>query len=199
VGVIGPNGAGKSTLLKVIARVLHPTSGRVRVWGQVAPLLEVGAAFNFELTGRENIFLNGSILGFRRKDLAARFDRIVEFAGLAEFIDAPLRTYSTGMVARLGFSLAPDVTPDILLVDEILQVGDAEFQQRSLARLAEMRAQGATLLLVSHSLTSVAAVCQRVFWLEHGRVRAEGPPADVIGQYQPSAMPGNGSGLLSQS
>jgi ABC-type polysaccharide/polyol phosphate transport system ATPase subunit len=184
VGIIGPNGAGKTTLLKVIARVLRPTTGRVRVRGWLAPLLEVGAAFNFELTGRENIYLNGAILGFTQKDLAARFDRIVEFAGLQDFIEAPLRTYSTGMVARLGFSIATDVQPDILLVDEILQVGDAEFQRRSAQRIGDIRANGASILLVSHSLVAIESLCDRALWLEHGHIRAAGSTTNLIKEYQ---------------
>ena len=183
VGIIGHNGAGKSTLLKVVARVIHPTSGRVRVRGRVAPLLELGAGFDFELTGRENIFLNGTLLGFRRADLAARLDRIVEFAGLAEFIDRPLRTYSTGMITRLGFSVATDVPRDILIIDEGLSVGDAEFQRKSAARLQELVKSGEAVLLVSHDLHAVRSMCHRVVWLDHGRVRASGPAAVVVDAY----------------
>jgi ABC-2 type transport system ATP-binding protein len=183
-GIIGPNGAGKSTLLKVIARVLHPTSGRVRVWGRVCPLLELGAGFDPELTGRENIFLNGTILGFTRKDLEARQQRIIEYAGLQEFIDAPLRTYSSGMVARLGFAIVTDEKPDILIIDEILSVGDAEFQEKSGKRMSQFLHSGTTILLVSHSLKEIQKFCQRVIWLKQGRLQAEGPPERVIQQYQ---------------
>lgn len=183
-GILGPNGAGKSTLLKVVARVLRPTAGRVRVWGKVAPLLELGAGFDWELSGRENIFLNGTILGFSKADVAARFDRIVEFAELGEFIDAPLRTYSSGMVARLGFAIASDVEPDILIVDEILAVGDAAFQKKSYERIQGFRENGATILLVTHDPSVLRAMCHRVMWLRRGEVAAIGPADDVVRRYQ---------------
>jgi ABC-2 type transport system ATP-binding protein/lipopolysaccharide transport system ATP-binding protein len=183
-GIIGPNGAGKSTLLKVIARVLRPTTGRVRVRGRIAPLLELGAGFDTELTGRENILLNSAILGFARADVEARFDRIVEFAGLWEFIDLPLRTYSSGMVARLGFAVATDVQPEILIVDEVLAVGDAEFQVKSFERIQQFRADGATILMVSHNLATVARMCTRAVWLNHGQVQAFGPAEETIRKYQ---------------
>jgi ABC-type polysaccharide/polyol phosphate transport system ATPase subunit len=183
-GIIGPNGAGKSTLLKVIARVLHPTAGRVRVRGRVCPLLELGAGFDPELTGRENIFLNGTILGFTRRNLESRQNRIIEFAGLRDFIDAPLRTYSSGMVARLGFAIVTDEKPDILIIDEILSVGDAEFQEKSAKRMNEFLHSGTTILLVSHSLADIRRFCQRVIWLQHGNLMAEGTPDLVIKQYQ---------------
>jgi len=182
-GLIGANGAGKSTLLKVVARVLRPTRGRVRVWGRVAPLLELGAGFDMELTGRENVFLNGTILGFSRADLAARFDRIVDYAGLAEFVDAPMRTYSSGMVARLGFAVATDVAPEVLLVDEVLAVGDAEFQRRSVERIEAFRDRGTTILLVTHNLDAVRAMCTRAAWLQRGRVVAVGGAAETVGRY----------------
>ena len=184
VAIIGSNGAGKSTLLKVVARVLHPTAGRVRVRGRVAPLLELGAGFNPELTGRENVFLNSAVLGFSRRDIAARFDRIVDFAGVSQFIDMPLRTYSSGMVVRLGFAVATDVAPEILIVDEVLAVGDADFQKESSERLEAFRAGGATILMVSHNLPAVTQLCQRAVWLDHGQVRAVGPAAEVVGLYQ---------------
>jgi ABC-2 type transport system ATP-binding protein/lipopolysaccharide transport system ATP-binding protein len=185
-GIIGPNGAGKSTLLKVVARVLRPTTGRVRVFGVVAPLLELGAGFDHELTGRENVFLNGAILGHRRADIAERFDRIVEFAGLRDFIDAPLRTYSSGMVARLGFAVATDVDPEILIVDEVLAVGDAEFQRKSRERLDRIRDDGATVLVVSHQLQTIRGLCSRAAWLDHGRLRALGSSDEVVDQYEAS-------------
>ena len=184
LGIIGPNGAGKSTFLKLIARIMRPTSGRVKVDGRVAPLLELGAGFDHELTGRENVFLNGAMLGYRSADLAARFERIVEFAGLAEFIDMPLRTYSSGMVARLGFALATDVTPEILIVDELLAVGDAEFQKKSRERIESFQRHGQAILLVSHDMTLVQGMCARTAWLDHGRLRAIGPTADVVRQYE---------------
>jgi ABC-2 type transport system ATP-binding protein/lipopolysaccharide transport system ATP-binding protein len=183
-GIIGHNGAGKSTLLKLIARVLRPTTGRVRVWGRVAPLLELGAGFDYELTGRENVYLNGTVLGYRRADVAARFDRIVDFAGVREFIDMPLRTYSTGMVARLGFAVATDVNPDILIMDEVLSVGDEQFQARSRARIDTLFRSGQTILMVSHNLQVIAQTCQRAAWMDHGRLRAVGPAPDIVRQYQ---------------
>ena len=182
-GIIGPNGAGKSTLLKVVARVLRPTRGRVRVFGRIAPLLELGAGFDYELTGRENIYLNGAILGYRRKDIEARFERIIDFAGLHEFIDAPLRTYSTGMVARLGFAVATDVRPEILIVDEILGVGDAEFQTKSFERIQSFQGAGTTILLVSHDLSKVKEMCARAVWLDHGKIVALGSASGVVNQY----------------
>lgn len=184
VGIIGRNGAGKSTLLKVIGRVLRPTRGRVVVRGRIAPLLELGAAFHPELTGRENIFLNGALLGFSRAEMQAKFDRIVDFAELRDFIDAPLRTYSSGMAARLGFAIATDVEPDILIIDEILSVGDAAFQQKSAERIQSFRASDTTILLVSHNLALVESMCDRALWLDRGRVVAEGTAGFVVQQYR---------------
>lgn len=188
LGVIGPNGAGKSTLLKVIARVLRPTQGRVQIWGNVSPMLELGTGFDYELSGRENIYLNSAILGFDEKNVAGRFDRMVEFAELGEFIDAPLRTYSTGMVARLGFAIATDVAPDILLVDEVLSVGDAIFKQKSSDRMTQFYEQGKTIVLVTHSLETVTELCQQAIWLEKGQVRAEGETSYVIKEYLASTL-----------
>ena len=182
-GLIGPNGAGKSTLLKLIARVLRPTQGRVMVMGHVAPLLEVGAGFHPELTGRENVFLNGAMLGFSRQEMQEKFPRIVEFAELGDFIDAPLRTYSTGMSARLGFAVATDTQPDILIVDEILSVGDEAFQHKSFERIQEIKAKGATILLVSHSMTTIENVCHRAAWLQHGKLIAVDDARVVVAQY----------------
>jgi lipopolysaccharide transport system ATP-binding protein len=182
-GIIGPNGAGKSTLLKVVSRVLRPTKGRVRVVGKVAPLLELGAGFDFELTGRENIFLNGAILGFSKREMEKRVERIVEFAGLKDFIDAPLRTYSSGMVARLGFAVATDERPEILIVDEILSVGDTEFQTRSFERIQSFQAQGTTILLVTHDIGRVETMCQRAIFLSHGQIVASGSAARVVDRY----------------
>jgi lipopolysaccharide transport system ATP-binding protein len=183
VGIIGRNGAGKSTLLKVISRVLHPTTGRVRLRGRIAPLLEFGAGFHPELTGRENVFLNGAILGFSRAQMEAKFQDVVGFAQLGDFIDAPLRTYSSGMVARLGFAVATDVEPDVLILDEVLSVGDAAFQKKSAERIQAFRASGATILFVSHSLEAVKTMCTRAVWLEHGRLVAEGTAESVVHQY----------------
>ncbi len=182
-GIIGPNGAGKSTLLKVVSRVLRPTKGRVRVVGKVAPLLELGAGFDYELTGRENIYLNGAILGFPKREMERRVDRIVEFAGLKEFIDAPLRTYSSGMVARLGFAVATDERPEILIVDEILSVGDTEFQTRSFERIQSFQAQGTTILLVTHDIGRVETMCQRAIFLSHGQIVAAGSAPQVVDRY----------------
>ncbi|MCL4487312.1 MAG: ABC transporter ATP-binding protein [Chloroflexi bacterium] len=186
VGIIGPNGAGKSTLMKVIARVLRPTAGRVVVRGNVAPLLEFGAGFHPELTGRENVFLNGVLLGFTRNEMRAKFDQIVDFAELWDFIDAPLRTYSTGMVARLGFAIATDIKPDILIVDEALSVGDESFQRKSAARMTAFCDQGATILLVTHNMPSILSMCRRVLWLDHGAVRSEGDVSQVVSEYKQS-------------
>ena len=187
-GVVGHNGAGKSTMLKLVARVLHPSSGRVWVRGQVSPLLHFGAGFHPELTGRENVFLHGTLLGFTRREMEAKFDRIVQFAELEEFIDAPLRTYSTGMTARLGFAVTTDVEPNILLVDEVMSVGDERFQQKSYARMEAFRQGGATIVLVSHSMALVEQLCQRVAWIDHGELKAIGPPAEVIAAYRASQI-----------
>ena len=183
LGLIGHNGAGKSTLLKVIARVLRPTSGRVRLRGRVFPLLELGAGFDPELTGRENIYLNSAILGFKKADICARFDRIVAFAGLEEFIDTPVRNYSTGMVSRLGFAIATDIQPEVLIIDEVLSVGDAEFQKRSGERIQTFCSGGSTILLVSHDLETLEKMCHRLAWIHHGEIKKEGMAHSVIEAY----------------
>lgn len=183
-GIIGRNGAGKSTLLKVISRVIYPNSGRVWVRGRVAPLLELGAGFHPELTGRENVFLNGALLGHTRAEMARRFDEIVAFAELGDFIDAPLRTYSSGMYARLGFAVATAIQPDILILDEVLSVGDEHFQQKCTARLNHFRRNGVTILLVSHSGETIVEMCNRAVWLDHGQVRALGAAEEVIEMYR---------------
>lgn len=183
-GLIGSNGAGKSTLLKLVARVLKPTEGRVWVKGRVAPLLEYGAGFHPELTGRENIFLNGALLGFTYKQMQEKFERIVDFAELWDFIDAPMRTYSSGMWARLGFAVATDVEPDILIVDEVLAVGDEAFQRKSSARMQEFRQQGVTILLVSHNMDVIQSMCNRAAWLDHGEIKAMGEVAEAIKAYR---------------
>jgi ABC-type polysaccharide/polyol phosphate transport system ATPase subunit len=188
VGIIGRNGAGKTTLMKVISRVLRPTSGTVETHGSIAPL-ELGTGFDPELTGRENVFLNGAIMGRSRREMLRRLPDIVQFAELEQFIDAPLRTYSTGMGARLGFALATDVRPDILLVDEVLQVGDLEFQQKCVARMEEFMSRGMTLVLVSHSPKSVLELCQRAVWMHEGRIVADGPAADVVAAFVEHAVP----------
>ncbi len=187
VGIIGPNGAGKSTLLRLVARVMHPTRGRVRVVGAVAPLLELGAGFHPDLTGRENIYLNATLLGHTRAEVQRKFDDIVAFAELAEFIDAPLRTYSSGMSARLGFAVATSWRPDVLLVDETLAVGDEKFQRKCDALISSFRAEGTTMLLVAHDLTLVRSMCQRAIWLDHGVVRLSGASAEVSDAYHGAA------------
>ena len=187
-GLIGSNGAGKSTLLKLIARVLRPTRGRVVVRGKVAPLLEFGAGFHSELTGRENIYLNGALLGFTREEMNEKFQRIVDFAELWDFIDAPLRTYSSGMWARLGFAVATDVEPDILIVDEVLAVGDEAFQRKSSARMQQFIERGVTILLVSHNMATIESMCSRAAWLDHGELKALGPAREVIQAYRNSQV-----------
>ena len=190
LGLIGANGAGKSTLLKLIARVLRPTEGRVVVIGNVAPLLEFGAGFHGELTGRENVFLNGALLGFTRQEMEEKFERIVDFAELWDFIDSPMRTYSSGMWARLGFAVATDVQPDILIVDEVLSVGDEAFQRKSAARMQAFRDQGATILLVSHNMAVIESMCHRAAWLEHGRLMLVDETSKVIEAYRKSQPEG---------
>jgi lipopolysaccharide transport system ATP-binding protein len=182
-GVIGRNGAGKSTLLKVVAGLLHPAQGRVVVRGRVAPLLELGAGFHPELTGRENVYLYATLLGMRRNEIDARFDEIVDFAELWDFIDAPLRTYSTGMSARLGFAVASCRQADVLLIDEVLAVGDVQFQAKCLDRMQSFRDQGATILYVTHDIYQVKEACSRVMWLDTGRVKAIGESDDVVDQF----------------
>jgi ABC-type polysaccharide/polyol phosphate transport system ATPase subunit len=179
IGIIGRNGAGKTTLLKAIARVLRPSEGTVAVRGRTAPLLELGAGFDMELSGRENVYLNGAILGRSRQEMRQRLQHIIDFSELGDFIDAPLRTYSTGMIARLGFAVATDVEPDLLLIDEALAVGDVAFQQKCFDRIETMRSQ-ATLVLVTHSLDVVRGVCDRAVWLDHGRVVMDGPAPDTV-------------------
>lgn len=182
-GLIGPNGAGKTTLLRLVARIMRPTKGRVRVIGNVAPLLAMGAGFHNELTGRENIFLNGAILGFTREQMEGKFQRIVDFAELWDFIDSPLRTYSSGMVARLGFAVATDTMPDILIVDEILSVGDSAFQEKSLDRIKTFQQNGGTILMVSHAIEMIKRMCSQVAWLDRGEIREIGPAQEVSSRY----------------
>ncbi len=182
-GLIGQNGAGKSTLLKLIARVLTPTKGRVVVAGKVAPLLEMGAGFHSELTGRENVYLNGAMLGFTRKDMAKKFNHIVDFAELWDFIDAPMRTYSSGMWARLGFAVATDVDADVLIVDEVLSVGDDAFQRKSSERIEAFREKGVTILLVTHNTSLVKQICQRAAWLDQGKLIEVGSVEVVVDRY----------------
>lgn len=184
VGIIGRNGAGKSTLLKVISGIFKPTSGKVVTAGRVAPMLELGSGFDMELSGHDNIFLNGAILGFSEEFLKSKYDEIVAFSELGEFIDMPLKTYSSGMLARLAFSVATMIEPEILIVDEILAVGDAAFQEKSRARMMELMSGGTTVLFVSHSLQQIREMCDRVIWLEHGKVQMMGQTQDVCDQYE---------------
>jgi ABC-type polysaccharide/polyol phosphate transport system ATPase subunit len=184
LGIVGHNGAGKSTLLKLLSRITAPTAGEITLTGSLAALIEVGSGFHPELTGRENIFLSGAILGMRRREIAAKLDRIVEFSGVGPFIDTPVKRYSSGMFVRLGFSIAAHLEPDILLVDEVLAVGDAAFQVQCYERLSELRRAGTTMLFISHDLVSIEKLCDRVILMERGRLRASGAPAAVIAEYQ---------------
>ena len=186
VGIIGHNGAGKSTLLKVISGILKPTGGSLEVHGNVVPMLELGSGFDHDLTGRENIFLNGSILGYSEKYLKEKYEQIVEFSELGKFIDVPIRNYSSGMLMRLAFSIATVVQPEILIVDEILAVGDAAFQDKSKARMLELMGGGTTVLFVSHSLEQIREMCDRVIWLEHGQIKAIGATKEICDAYEAS-------------
>ncbi len=189
LGLVGRNGSGKSTLLKIIAGVYKPSSGRVRLAGKVAPLIELGAGFHTELTGRENILVNGLLMGFSKKEMLAKEQRIIEFADIGEFIDSPVKQYSSGMYTRLAFSIATEVDPEILIIDEILSVGDAGFQQKSFARIQEFREAGKTILFVSHSMPMVTAHCDRAVLLECGSVVADGDPTEVAALYEALVNP----------
>jgi ABC-type polysaccharide/polyol phosphate transport system ATPase subunit len=182
-GLIGENGSGKSTLLKCLARILVPDHGSVRVDGTLAALLELGSGFHPELTGRENVYLNGSILGLGKREIDAKFDGIVDFAGIEQFIDQPVKNYSSGMYVRLGFSVAINVDPDILLVDEVLAVGDAAFQAKCMEKFADFRAAGKTVVLVSHAMGTMRTMCDHVAWLDHGRLVGAGPAAALVDDY----------------
>ena len=183
LGLIGRNGAGKSTMLKVISGILKPTEGSVVCQGNVVPMLELGSGFDFDLTGRENIFLNGAILGYSEEFLKEKYDEIVEFSELRQFIEAPIRNYSSGMLARLAFSIATVVQPEILIVDEILSVGDAQFQEKSKKRMLELMGGGTTVLFVSHSIEQIREMCNRVVWLERGLVKTAGKADEICKQY----------------
>ncbi|MHB8192966.1 MAG: ABC transporter ATP-binding protein [Bellilinea sp.] len=183
-GLIGANGAGKTTLLRLVARVMRPSSGRVVVRGRVAPLLAMGAGFHHELTGRENVYLNGALLGYTRYQIDECFDWIVDFAELRDFIEAPLRTYSTGMMARLGFSVATAVQPDVLIVDEVLSVGDIAFQEKSGDRIKQFRKDGASILLVSHGMETITKMCDRAAWLSHGEIVDMGEAEGVVQNFE---------------
>jgi lipopolysaccharide transport system ATP-binding protein len=183
LGVIGRNGAGKSTLLKILTRITTPTTGRAEIRGRVGSLLEVGTGFHPELTGRENVYLNGAILGMKRREIDRRYDEIVEFSGIERFMDTPVKRYSSGMYVRLAFSVAAHLEPEIMLVDEVLAVGDAEFQRRCIGRMEQLGSAGRTVIFVSHMLPSVAQLCDRAIQIESGRVVADGPARDVIAGY----------------
>ena len=183
LGLIGRNGAGKSTLLKLISGILKPTEGAVSCRGSIVPMLELGSGFDFDLTGRENIFLNGAILGYSEEFLQAKYQEIVEFSGLGQFIEMPIRNYSSGMLARLAFSIATAVDPEVLIVDEILSVGDAAFQEKSRRRMMEMMGGGTTVLFVSHSMDQIREMCSRVIWLEGGKIKMAGSTQEVCDAY----------------
>lgn len=184
VGIIGRNGSGKSTLLKIISGIMKPTSGNVTVKGNVVPMLELGSGFDMDLSGSENIFLNGAILGYTEEFLKEKFDEIVAFSELGEFINIPIRNYSSGMLMRLAFSVAAMVEPEILIADEILAVGDEAFQHKSLARMKEMMSGGTTVLLVSHSMEQIREVCDKVIWLNYGKIKMMGDTSKVCDQYE---------------
>lgn len=184
LGLVGTNGAGKSTLLKVIAGVMKPTKGNVEHYGSIAPMIELGAGFDMELTARENVFLNGAILGYQKKFLEDKYDEIVEFSELQSFMDVPVRNFSSGMVARLAFSIATLVAPQILLVDEILSVGDPPFQQKSEHKMLNMIQGGATVVFVSHSIDAIKNICTKVLWLDHGKMKMIGDVDEVLNAYK---------------
>ncbi len=183
LGIVGRNGAGKSTLLKILTRIVHPTTGEFMIRGRVASLIEVGTGFHPELTGRENIFLSGCVLGLTRREVAKRFDQIVAFSGIERFLDTPVKRYSSGMHVRLGFSVAAHLDPQIMILDEALAVGDAEFQVKCRRRIQEIRNSGRTILLVSHDLEQVKSLCHRVVWLDAGEVRDQGAPTEIVNRY----------------
>jgi len=186
LGIVGLNGAGKSTILKILAGVFTPTSGKVKVNGMVAPLIEVGAGFDPELTAKENIFLNGLILGYSKKFLKEHFDEIIDFAELENFVHVPVKNFSSGMYARLGFSIATAVKPDILIVDEVLAVGDFHFYQKCERRIAEMIKNGVTIIMVSHDIGMIERLCTKLLWLEHGKIKAFGDKDKICEQYKNS-------------
>lgn len=191
-GIIGHNGSGKSTLLKCLTGILQPDEGSVSVNGSISALLELGAGFHPELSGRENVYLNAAILGVPRRQIDARFDEIVEFSGLEQFIDTPVKNYSSGMFVRLGFAVAINVDPDVLIIDEVLAVGDAEFQARCADKMAQVRERGTTIVLVTHSMDDVVRVCERAAWVDHGHLRMVGAPLEITDAYLATAHEGGG-------
>ena len=184
LGIIGPNGAGKSTTLKLLTKILRPTRGRIEINGRVGALIEVAAGFHPDLTGRENVYLQGAIMGMSRTEIARKFDAIVDFSGVQEFIDTPVKRYSSGMNARLGFAIAAHLDPDVLIIDEVLSVGDVGFQEKCVTRMRELIARGVPLAFVSHNLTAVVDLCTRAILIDHGVVQAEGDPAEVVGEFR---------------
>ena len=191
IGIIGRNGAGKSTLLKIITRITAPTAGSIKLKGRVASLLEVGTGFHPELTGRENVFLNGAILGMNKKEIAARMDEIIDFAGVEKFIDTPVKRYSSGMYVRLAFAVAAHLEPDVLLVDEVLAVGDAEFQKKCIGKMQDVSKRGRTVFFVSHNMLSVQQLCSRVVWMERGQIREDGETETTVSKYLADLTSGN--------
>mgnify|MGYP005773753061 CR=1 FL=1 len=188
IGFIGNNGAGKSTLLKIVAGVMKPTTGKVEIQGNICPMIELGAGFDYELTARENIYLNGAVLGYSREFIDGKFDEIVDFSELRDFLEVPVRNFSSGMIARLAFSIATIVDPEILIVDEILSVGDIAFQQKSENKMKSMITGGTTVLFVSHSIEQIKNLCNRVIWLEHGKIKKVGPAVEICEEYYKSQL-----------
>lgn len=188
VGIVGSNGAGKSTLLKIVSGVMKPTKGKVETNGVISPMIELGAGFDMELTARENVFLNGAVLGYSKEFLESKFEDIVEFSELREFLDVPIKNFSSGMIAKLAFSIATIVNPEILIVDEILSVGDIKFQEKSKNKMMEMIKGGTTVLFVSHSLEQIRELCTKTIWLEHGEVQMIGDTKEVCDRYYEKQM-----------
>jgi len=188
LGIVGRNGAGKSTLLKILSQITAPTEGRVNVFGRIGSLLEVGTGFHPELSGRENIYLNGAIIGMKKEEIRRQFDAIVEFSGVGQFLDTPVKRYSSGMYVRLAFAVAAHLEPEILLLDEVLAVGDSAFQKKCLGKIDEVAKGGRTVIFISHNMTAVNSLCQRVIWIDGGKIVADGPSAQVVSQYLASSV-----------
>jgi lipopolysaccharide transport system ATP-binding protein len=199
MGMVGRNGAGKTTLLKVLTKITRPTSGRARIWGRVGSLLEVGTGFHPELTGRENVFMSGSILGMSKAEIKSKFDEIVDFAGVEKFLDTPAKHYSSGMYTRLGFAVAAHLETEVLLVDEVLAVGDLEFQKKCLGKMKEVSQGGRTVVLVSHQMNQIRRLCDSVLWMDDGKIRCQGPTAEVVGAYEAAFTSNQTAGRAAQS